>query len=97
MVARLRSLITVFRVRVVVVVVSVLLISAVVLRTPGARPAAVFLVNVPVVRARGFALSAVSDDGCLPTPVRRTVVTELSEVRVPTAACVNEGVSTLFE
>ena len=49
---------------------------------------------IMVVRSREFVLAAVTDHARLPMSVRLTVVTELSEVRVLTAARVNEGVFT---
>ena len=53
-----------------------------------------FFLFLLVVWARGFVLAMVSDHACLPTSTR---LTEFSEVRVQTAARVNERVSTLFE
>ena len=96
LVARPRLLVDLVRMRVVTVVLCGGLTLTLVLPTRVTTAVAILFVEF-LVRARGFLLSTETAHSRLPTSVRLTVVTELSEMRVQTAARVYEWVSTLLD
>lgn len=83
-----------FRVYVIAVALFVLLTLALMLPTRVAGATFLLFMVVLSVRSRGVVLEPVSDHGCLPTSVRRTVVTECSKVRAQYTARVKQVVST---